>query len=117
MEPEFAFAEGADRFAVNLDVGDEQNFLVILLDSLGPAAQRLRRLLAVAELAEIGSESQLQFLGDGLAAEYQHQVLAPGLLDRPHRPLRQFPRQVDAADLRAAGGRQGSDGDVHDVLH
>src|SRR6516165_6941097 len=59
VKPEFAFAEGADRLAVDLDVGHQQNLLMVLLGSLGAAAQRLRRLLAVAQFAEIGRKTKL----------------------------------------------------------
>src|SRR5712671_3029385 len=31
VEPELAFPEGADRLAVDLDVGDEENLLIVLL--------------------------------------------------------------------------------------
>src|SRR5229473_2497549 len=123
VEPELALAEGADRLPVDLDVGDEEDLLVVLLDSLGAAAQRLGRLLAAAEVAEIGREPKLLLLRDGLAAEYQHEMPAPRVLDRPNRLLRKRPGQVDAADLRAAGGRQRRDRhggrglDVDNLLH
>src|SRR5262245_43333701 len=62
MEPELAFPESADRLAIDLDVGDEENLLIVLLAALGAAAQLLRRLLAVAEFAEIGRETKLVIL-------------------------------------------------------
>jgi hypothetical protein len=38
VEPELALPEGADRLAVDLDIGNEKNLLVVLLASLGAAA-------------------------------------------------------------------------------
>ena len=87
MEPELAVAEGADRLAVDLDVGDEQYLLVILKDALGAAREFRRRLLAAAELAEIGGKAQLLVLADRLVAEHQHQMVVPRLLDRSHHAL------------------------------
>ena len=49
--------------------------------AFGAAAQRLRRLLAAAEIAEIGRETKLVVLADLLAAEHQHEMLGPGVLD------------------------------------
>ena len=56
-------------------------------------------------------------LGDGLAAEHQHQMLAPGILDRPHRPSDRALGEIDAADLRPASRRQRRDLDVDNVVH
>ena len=77
----------------------------------------LRRLLAVAEFAEIGGETQLVILRKGLAAEYQHKVAVPGLLDRPNCRGRKRGGEVDPADLRTACGRQGRDLDMGDISH
>ena len=109
VKPEVALAEGADRNAVLLDVADQQNLLVILLRAFGAGAQFLRRLLARAEIAEIGRELELLVLRDGLAAEHQHQMLVPGVPDRLHGLARQRLGEIDALDLRAAGGRQRHD--------
>src|SRR5882672_225757 len=80
-----------------------KNLLVILLDPLGAAAQLLRRLLAVAEVAEIGRETKLVILDKGLAAEDQHEMPVPGLLDRPNCRGRERPGEVDPFDLGPAG--------------
>lgn len=117
MEPELAIAERADRLPVDLDVGDEQYLLVVLLDALGAAAQRRGRLLAAAELTEIGREAKLVVLRQLLAPEHQHEMLAPGILDRPHLTFGQRLAEIDPADLRAAGRRQRRDLDVADVQH
>src|SRR5262249_4486604 len=90
---------------------------VVLTNSLGAAAQLFGRLPAGAELAEIGREPKLLLLGDALAAKDQHEVLGPGRLDRAHRALGKLPGQVDALDLRAAGGRQRRDLYVDDIVH
>jgi hypothetical protein len=65
--------------------------------------------LALAEAAEVAGEAQLLLLGDFLAAEDQHDMVVPGLADGGHRLGRQFLGQIDAADLRAAGGGQRRD--------
>ena len=62
VKPELAVAEGADRLAVHFDVGDQQHLLVILLHSLGTAAQGLGRFFAAAEVAEIGRKPKLVVL-------------------------------------------------------
>ena len=112
VEPELAVAEGADRLAVDLDVGHQQHLLVVLLDALGARAQRFGRLLAAAEVAEIGGEAKLVVLRHFLAAEHQHEVLVPGLLDRREPAFAQRLGQVDAADLGAACRRQRRDPNV-----
>src|SRR5882762_3181304 len=117
VKPELAVAEGADRLAVDLDVGDEQNFLVVLPDAFGAGAQFKRRLLAAAEVAEIGRKTQLLVLADGLAAEHQHQMLAPGASDRIDRRWKQRLRQIDAGNFRAARRRQSRHRDVDAILH
>ncbi len=105
MEPEFAVAEGADRLAVDFDVGHQQHLFVVLPDALGAGAQRLGRFLAAAEIAEIGCKAQLIVLRNLLAAEHQHQVLAPGVLNRFDVVLGQRLGEIDAADLGAASRR------------
>jgi hypothetical protein len=70
VEPEFALAERPDRIAVDLDVGDDENFLIVLLDSFGAAAERLWRSLAIAQNAEIGRETKLGVLGQHLSPEH-----------------------------------------------
>jgi hypothetical protein len=117
VEPELAVAESADRLAVDLDIGDQEDLLVVLLDALGAAAQRRGRHLAVAELAEIGGEAQLLILGDALAAEHQNEVLPPRVLDRPHGRFGQLLGEINPADLRAAGARERHDREIDDVLH
>src|SRR5262249_20303402 len=97
-------------------VAHQQHLFVILTNSLGAAAQLFGRLPAVSELAEIGREPKLLLLGDALAAKDQHEVLGPGRLDRAHRARGKLPGQIDALDLRAAGGRQRRDLYVEDVL-
>src|SRR5205823_7556545 len=102
VEPEFTLAEGADRLAIDLDVGDEQHLLVGLINSLGAAAQRLRRFFPGAEITEIGGEPKLLLLVDRLPAKYQDEVLSPGVLDRGHRLRGKRAGQIDSADLRTA---------------
>src|SRR6266545_4955766 len=117
VEPEFAVAERADRLPVDLDVGDEQNLLVVLPDALGAAAQLVRRLLAAAEVAETGRKAKLVVLRNLLAAEHQHEMLPPGVPDCPDCFFGEGPGEIDALDLRAAGRRQRRHLDVDNVLH
>ncbi len=70
MEPELAFPESSDRLPFDFDIGDEKNLLVVLLAPFGAVAQLLRRLLAVAEFAEIGREPKLVVSGKSLASKY-----------------------------------------------
>src|SRR5712671_169605 len=115
VEPELAFPEGADRLAVDLDVGDEENLLIVLLAPLGAAAQLIRRLLAVAQCAEIGGEPKLVILRKSLAAEHQHKMPVPGVLDGLNCRGRERPGEVDPLDLSAAGRGQGRDLDADDI--
>jgi hypothetical protein len=39
VEPELTLAECSDRLAVDLDVGDEQNLLIVLLGAFSAVAQ------------------------------------------------------------------------------
>ena len=108
MEPELALAERADRLAVDLDVGDQQDLVGVLVAFLqrafGAAAERFRRFLADAEIAEIGGEPKLIVLRDILAAEHQHEVLAPGVLDGLDRSFGERLGEIDAFDFRTARG-------------
>ena len=90
---------------------------MILMDAFGAAPQRLGRLLAVAELPEIGRKAQLLLLGDVLAAEHQHEMLPPGLLDRPHRGVGKLLGEINAADLCPTGARERRNREIDDVLH
>src|SRR6516165_2655794 len=117
VEPEFALAERPDRLAVDLDVGDEENFLIVLLNSFGAVAERLWRSLAITQNAEIGRETKLVVLGQRLSPEHQHEVLGPGVLDCSDHLIGERPGEIDTLDFRPAGSGQRSDLDVDDVLH
>jgi len=108
VEPELAIAERADRLAVDLDVGHQQDLVTVLVavlyGALGAAAQLFRRFLAKPEIAEIGGKPKLVVLRDILAAEHQHQVLAPGVLDGLDRSFGQRLGEIDAFYFRTARG-------------
>src|SRR4029077_6988233 len=117
VEPELALAERADRYAVDLDVAHQEDLLMVLGNALGAAAQRLRRLLAAAEIAEIGCKAQLVVLADLLSAEHQHEMLGPGILDGVDLRLGERFGQIDPTNFSAAGRRERPHLDVENILH
>src|SRR5262249_12959966 len=86
-------------------------------DAFGATAQRLRRFLAAAEIAEIGRKAQLVVLAHLLATEHQHEMLGPGILDRVDLRLAERPGQIDAPNFGAASRRERPHLDVENILH
>ena len=88
-------AERADRLPVLDDVGDDQHVGVLVLADVGGAH---RRLVEPAEALAEGGELVLVQL---LAAEAQHLVRHPGLLDRGEGRVVERAAEVHALDVSA----------------
>ena len=100
VKPHFAVAEGADRFAVLDDVGDEHEGRI----EIAPGAVAMQRLPAHRDLAEDFGGAQLIFLAEVLVSENEHDMLAERTVDGPCDFIADRPGQIDAADFRAGMG-------------
>jgi hypothetical protein len=111
VEPHVAFAESADRFAIDLDVADEQHVGIGLQDALGTGPQFFgkERILAPAKAAEARGETQLLVFGERLATENEDYMVVPGLADRSDGLVGQVLPEIYSGDLRPARRRQGRD--------
>jgi len=110
VEPHFAVAQRAQTPALFVEsVGDQLH----LVEPVRPPVALLhRRVHPFGDLAERVGEAELIVFGDVLVAEQQNRVFVPRLADLPGDLRRRLPAQVDAADFRPDGRRQGRDGDV-----
>ncbi len=80
---------------------------MVLLDPLGPRSQPLGRLLAHTDFAEPPGEAKLLLVGQVLVPEHQHDMPAPLIENVLNGLLGQLLAQIEAADFRAQGRRQG----------
>ncbi|MEA3073433.1 MAG: hypothetical protein QOD29_4879 [Alphaproteobacteria bacterium] len=105
VEPHLAVAERAERLAVGIELVADQHHVVPSRRVADPGCSRLRR-HPLGDRAEIGCKPPLVVLAEALAAEQQHGVLVPGVLDLAQRFRIQRAAKIDAADFRPDHGMQ-----------
>src|SRR5436190_2247715 len=99
VELHLAERQRADHLAVLLAVADVHDGLV---------GRRMVVSVDRRQRAEALGEAHLRLLVEILAAQHDDQMLVPRVADALEGRIVQRPREVDAADLGAEGGRKGN---------